>query len=108
MLIDAVRGALAGSLPDGGHLVDLYGGVGLFAGTVEADKVTVVESASSSVADARVNLADRDVRILKVDVGRWHPARADAVVADPPRTGLAAAGVAAVVATQRSGGPREL
>ena len=96
-LIDAVRGALAGAAT--GHVVDLYGGVGLFAGAVAADKVTLVESGASSVADARVNLADRDVRVVKVDVARWHAARADLVVADPPRTGLAAAGVAAVTAT---------
>ncbi|MGH9274295.1 MAG: class I SAM-dependent RNA methyltransferase [Acidimicrobiales bacterium] len=99
VLIDSVRGALAEAVPDGGHVIDLYGGVGLFAGTIDAEKVTLVESGASSVADARVNLADLDIRIVKVDVGRWHPARADAVVADPPRTGLAAAGVAAVVAT---------
>lgn len=96
-LVDAVRGSLGDT--SGGHVVDLYGGVGLFAGTLGAHKVTLVESAASSVADARVNLSDRDVRVVKVDVARWHTTRADAVVADPPRTGLAAAGVAAVVAT---------
>jgi 23S rRNA (uracil1939-C5)-methyltransferase len=51
------------------------------------------------VAYARLNLADRQARIIKADVARWRPARADAVVADPPRAGLAAAGVAAVSAT---------
>lgn len=98
-LVTAVREALAGSLPADGHLVDLYGGVGLFAGTVDAGHVTVVESGASSVADARLNLADRDARIIKADVARWRAARAHAVVADPPRAGLAAAGVAAVAAT---------
>lgn len=96
-LVDAVRTALAGA--SSGHVVDLYGGVGLFAGTVDAGKVTLVESVASSVADAKVNLRDRDVRTVKVDVARWHATRADAVVADPPRSGLAAAGVAAVAAT---------
>ncbi len=99
-LVDVVRAALAGAST--GHVVDLYGGVGLFAGTVDADKVTLVESSASSVADARVNLGDRDVRLVKVDVARWHATRADAVVADPPRAGLAAAGVAAVAATHAS------
>jgi 23S rRNA (uracil1939-C5)-methyltransferase len=98
-LVAEVGAALAGAVPDDGHLVDLYGGVGLFAGTVPAGHVTLVESGASSIADARVNLADLDARILKSDVARWRPARADAVVADPPRTGLAAAGVAAVAAT---------
>ncbi len=98
-LIAAVGTALAGAIPPGGHLVDLYGGVGLFAGAIEADHVTLVESGASAVADARVNLADRPVRIVKADVARWRAARADAVIADPPRAGLAAAGVAAVAAT---------
>jgi 23S rRNA (uracil1939-C5)-methyltransferase len=99
-LVDAVALALTGALTDDAHLVDLYGGVGLFAGALApVGHVTLVESGASSVADARVNLADRDARILKSSVERWRPARADAVVADPPRTGLAADGVAAIVAT---------
>lgn len=99
-LLDAVRAALEGALGPGTHLVDLYGGVGLFAGSVgPVGHVTLVESGASSIADARVNLVDLDARILKSDVARWRPARADAVVADPPRVGLGAAGVAAVVAT---------
>ena len=68
-LVDAVRAALTGA--PSGHVVDLYGGVGLFAGTVDADRVTLVESGASSVADAKVNLRDRDVRTVKVDVGRF-------------------------------------
>jgi 23S rRNA (uracil1939-C5)-methyltransferase len=102
-LIDAVAAALDGAVGVDGHLVDLYGGVGLFAGALGSfGHATLVESGASSVADARVNLADRNVRILKSDVARWRPARADAVVADPPRTGLATAGVAAVTATHAS------
>lgn len=101
VLIEAVRAALDGALPADGHLVDLYGGVGLFAGSVgPVGRVTLVESGASSVADARINLGDLQARIVKGDVGRWRPAAADAVVADPPRTGLAATGVAAVVATR--------
>jgi 23S rRNA (uracil1939-C5)-methyltransferase len=99
-LVDAVRSALAGAGSADRHLVDLYGGVGLFAGTVEAGSVTLVESGASSIADARVNLADRQARIIKSDVAHWGPATAEVVVADPPRTGLAAAGVAKVAATQ--------
>ena len=91
---------LEGTLTPEAHLVDLYGGVGLFAGALgPVHHVTLVESGASSVADARVNLADRDVRLLKSDVARWRPARADVVVADPPRIGLGATGVAAVAAT---------
>ncbi len=99
-LVEAVAAALDGALSPDAHLVDLYGGVGLFAGSVgPVGHTTLVESGASAVADARVNLADCSVRILKSDVARWRPARADVVVADPPRTGLAATGVAAVVAT---------
>ena len=55
-LVDAVRPRLDGPAA-GGHLVDLYGGVGLFAGTLVAGgPVTLVEQSASSAADARLNL----------------------------------------------------
>lgn len=99
-LVAAVDRALAGALGEEAHLVDLYGGVGLFAGALgPLRRVTLVESGASSVADARVNLADRDARVLKSDVARWRPGRADAVVADPPRAGLGRSGVSVVAAT---------
>ncbi|MDP1819771.1 MAG: TRAM domain-containing protein [Acidimicrobiales bacterium] len=98
-LVDAVRNAV-GAEPRG-HLVDLYGGVGLFAGSVEGfEHVTLVEQSRSSVADAKVNLADRSPRIIQADVAHWGTARADVVVADPPRTGLGPPGVRAVTNTQ--------
>lgn len=98
-LVEAVGGAIAGSLPSGGHLVDLYGGVGLFAGTLGSGPVTLVESSASAVADARVNLAASDARIVRADVDHWGASRADVVVADPPRAGLGARGVARAAAT---------
>ena len=99
-LISAVAEAMDGALPAGGHLVDLYGGVGLFAGALGGEaQVTVVEQSASSVADARVNLAGQQARIVRADVDHWGPARADVVVADPPRTGLGARGVTKVDAT---------
>jgi 23S rRNA (uracil1939-C5)-methyltransferase len=101
-LVDLVRTGI-GSLAPEGHLVDLYGGVGLFAGAVgHRGHVTMVESAASSVADARVNLDDLDVRVIKSDVARWRPATADVVVADPPRAGLGATGVQAVTGSHAS------
>lgn len=100
-LVDQVRAAIDGALPHGGHLVDLYGGVGLFAGALGGGgQVTLVEHSASSVADARVNLEGMDARIVRADVDHWGPARADVVVADPPRAGLGARGVAKVAATQ--------
>lgn len=99
-LIGAVGRAMEGALPAGGHLVDLYGGVGLFAGALAGGaQVTLVEQSASSVADARVNLADQDARIVRADVDHWGPGRADVVVADPPRTGLGRRGVGKVAAT---------
>lgn len=90
----------AGPVEPGTRMVDLYGGIGLFGATVGADAhVTVVESSASSAADARVNLADQDARVVKVDVARWRPSPADLVVADPPRAGLGKVGVSAVGAT---------
>jgi 23S rRNA (uracil1939-C5)-methyltransferase len=100
---DALDGA-PGDRGDGGrspHLLDLYGGVGLFGATLgrAGPRVTVVEASASSCADARVNLAGLDARVVRSDVGRWRPRRADAVVADPPRAGLGRAGVRVIAGT---------
>lgn len=96
-LVATVQRYAAGA---GGALVDLYGGVGLFAATVGGDKaVTLVERNRSSVADARVNLAGVDATVVRAAVERWTPSPAGVVVADPARVGLAAAGVTAVAAT---------
>jgi 23S rRNA (uracil1939-C5)-methyltransferase len=110
-LVEAVSAAVGESLPPGGHLVDAYAGVGLFASTVGADRrarVTAVESDRTAVADARVNLADLDARVIASEVGRWRPTgkrrgRVDVVVADPARSGLGRPGVAALTAL---GAPR--
>ena len=102
-LVDAVRDA-GGEAWGGGHLVDLYGGVGLFASCLgEGMSTTVVEASRSSVADARHNLADRAATIVKVAAGRWRPSPADIVVADPPRAGLGKDVVSRIEAT---GAPR--
>jgi tRNA/tmRNA/rRNA uracil-C5-methylase (TrmA/RlmC/RlmD family) len=102
-LVAAVVDAL-GDVPAGGHVVDAYAGVGLFAAVMGARlkvRVTAIETGRSAVADARVNLAGVDARVLALDVARWRPRRSDhpvdAVVADPPRSGLGKAGAAAVV-----------
>jgi 23S rRNA (uracil1939-C5)-methyltransferase len=99
-LIAAAARFLGASASGKGRMVDLYGGVGLFAATVGSGwKMTVVESSASAVADARVNLADQKARVVRVDVARWRPSPADAVIADPPRAGLGREGVGAVTAT---------
>ena len=86
--------------PGGGAMADLFSGVGLFAGTVGAGRRTIaVERSGSAVADARVNLADDDVRLVKVALARWRPSPTELVVADPARSGLGADGVRAVTGT---------
>jgi 23S rRNA (uracil1939-C5)-methyltransferase len=101
-LADLVAGA-AGEL-DPSTAIDLYGGVGLFAGVL-ADQgwsVTSVEGQASAAKDAAFNLADLDVTCIKADVHRWRVSPADLVVADPSRDGLKSQGVRAVVATRAS------
>ncbi len=101
----AVARQLAGdALDPGARLIDLYAGVGLFAGALggggSAAAVVAVEGNASAVRDARANLADLpDVTILKGDVGRWRPTPADLVVADPARTGLGPDVVGRIAAT---------
>jgi 23S rRNA (uracil1939-C5)-methyltransferase len=81
--------------------VDLYTGVGLFAGVLaEAGwSVTAVEGSHAAVGDARHNLRDLPVEVVRADVTRWVPVRADLVVADPSRLGLGPDGVEVVAGT---------
>jgi 23S rRNA (uracil1939-C5)-methyltransferase len=99
VLVSLVGSALSGA-PDG-PLVDAYGGVGLFAATAGAGRpVMLLECSAPAAADARVNVPSASVR--RVDVARWRASKAAVVVADPPRAGLGAAGVAALVASRPS------
>jgi len=77
------------------RLVDAYSGVGLFSRL--GAEVTAVERSPSSVADARHNVPDATV--VESAVEDWSATPADAVVADPARRGLGAAGVAVLAAT---------
>lgn len=88
-----------------GDAVDLYSGVGLFAGVLAERgwRVTAVESSPASAADARVNLADVAVEVVESDVKRWESTAATFVVADPSRKGLGPGGVATVVAPVPAG-----
>ena len=105
-LVAAVDAAIGDALGEGGVLVDLYAGVGLFASTIgdrHQVKVVAVESDCSAVADARVNLADLDAKVVAAEVARWRPRPADVVIADPARSGLGRPGAGAVAA---AGAPR--
>jgi 23S rRNA (uracil1939-C5)-methyltransferase len=94
-LIDAVVRAGGPDL-GGARIVDAYSGVGLLAAALldassaqdRPSSVVAVERSASSVSDARVNLADLGVRIVRSGVERWRASAADVVVADPSRTGL--------------------
>lgn len=108
-LVDAVVVAVEGALRPGAAVVDLYSGVGLFAGVLgerTGGRVVAVESNRSAVADARINLADLaergGARIVRSDVRRWGPSAADVVVADPSRHGLGADVVPRIGATGAS------
>jgi 23S rRNA (uracil1939-C5)-methyltransferase len=102
LLVDAVAGALGDDLGHARRVVDAYAGVGLFAACLPIapdTAVTAVEWNRSSLADARINLRDRSVKIVHVDVARWRPTPADVVVADPSRDGLGAKAVRALAGT---------
>ncbi|MGD9955742.1 MAG: class I SAM-dependent RNA methyltransferase [Candidatus Nanopelagicales bacterium] len=95
-LVAAVRAAL--DPRPGERLLDLYCGVGLFAGALAADlgpdgAIDAVEASTRACADARRNLHDLpNVRIHAAPVERWlaspsAPDESDLVVLDPPRSG---------------------
>ena len=101
-LVSEVERALAGRESDA--LVDLYGGVGLFAATVgrHMDNVAVVEDSPTAVADAKFNLG-AGAMVHRSPVEGWTPprgvrrAKRIAVIADPARAGLGREGVATVL-----------
>jgi len=87
-------------------LLDAYCGVGLFAGSlldgVEGWRAVAAERSRSSVADARHNLADIDVRIVGTSIERLRAPRAEIVVADPSRSGLGHPAVKVLASTGAS------
>ena len=92
----------------GDHLLDLYGGVGLFAlqlletiGTT--GRIDLVEGSKSATADAAVNFAGaQNVKIHTGDVEKILPrfSNADVVILDPPRDGAKKSVIASLVACQ--------
>lgn len=108
-LVGAVREALCPRV--GESVLDLYSGVGLFAGALAGDvgpsgRVVAVESAGQAVADARRNVHDLTwVRLEHQRVDRYLRQQSagssvDLVVLDPPRTG-AGTGVCRAIAQRR-------
>lgn len=107
----AAPGTLAAAVldylrPEPGDLaLDLYSGVGLFAGALapHVARVVAVESFAPAVADAKQNL--RDLPNVETHAGRVDAVltrlglgRADLVVLDPPRDGAGAAVMAQIAA----------
>jgi 23S rRNA (uracil1939-C5)-methyltransferase len=87
-----------------GVVVDAYAGVGLLGGSLGPARLVAVESSRWAAADAVVNLADLDARVITGEVARVTPAEpADLVVADPARSGL---GRSAATALAAAGAPR--
>ncbi len=102
-LVDVVAAMVGDRLDVGGRpgrprtLLDAYCGVGLFAGALlhgrDGWRGVAAERSRSSVADARHNLADLDVKVVASPVEHLRAPRADVVVADPSRAGLGRPGV---------------
>ena len=103
LLVDAVRTLLGPEILSGTHgsVVDAYGGGGLLSGSLVPAHVpvTLVEENPFAVSDARRNLSDNAVTIVKSAVERWAATPAGVVIADPARQGLGPSGVVALVAT---------
>lgn len=102
---DALAELVNAAVPDDAEtVVDLYAGVGLFAGTVARKGRTViaVEGNPAAVRDAKHNLAADNVKIERADIGRWDPVPADVVIADPSRAGLGADVVSHIAGTDAS------
>lgn len=109
---DALSSAVteAVQLRPGEHAVDLYAGVGLFAGALAASvpdaTLVAVESDRAAVGAARSNLADlASVEIVADRVDRWlrrDRPRADVVVLDPPRRGAGRGVVDGIASTGAS------
>ena len=102
---DALAQLVAESVPDTAEtVVDLYSGVGLFAGTIARPGRTViaVEGNPAAVRDAKHNLAADNVKVERADIGRWDPVPADVVIADPSRAGLGADVISHIAGTDAS------
>lgn len=82
-------------LIEGDHVLDLYGGVGLFASAMveligPSGRIDLLEGSKSATADAVRNFAKNpNVKILLGDVAKLLPrvSNADVIVLDPPREG---------------------
>lgn len=92
----------------GDHIIDLYGGVGLFARDLldhvgPTGKIDLIEGSKTATADAAVNFAAfENVKIYTGDVEKIIPRfpSADVIVLDPPREGAKKLVIDSIVATR--------
>jgi tRNA/tmRNA/rRNA uracil-C5-methylase (TrmA/RlmC/RlmD family) len=92
-------------LIEGDHVLDLYGGVGLFTASMielvgASGSIDVLEGSKSATADAKRNFANNpNVKIHLGDVAKLLPrvSNADVIVLDPPREGAGKIVVAEIV-----------
>lgn len=104
VLVDAVRSFA--DVKSGDHLIDLYGGVGLFGLAVldligTEGRIDHVEASKSAIADARVNFGEaKNVHFYTGEVEKILPrfSSADVVILDPPREGAKKAVIESLVA----------
>jgi tRNA/tmRNA/rRNA uracil-C5-methylase (TrmA/RlmC/RlmD family) len=92
-------------LIEGDHVLDLYGGVGLFTASMielvgASGSIDLLEGSKSATADAKRNFANNpNVKIHLGDVAKLLPrvSNADVIVLDPPREGAGKIVVAEIV-----------
>ena len=92
---EVLIGAISPHVREGDRVLDLYGGVGLFAAALvdvvgPNGRIDIIESSSSATADARKNFAEfPQVNIHTGDVVHLLPriSKSDVIVLDPPREG---------------------
>lgn len=102
---EILTAAVREDVREGDHLLDLYGGVGLFTAAllerVGTDgHIDLIESSQSASADARRNFAKfPNVSVITGDVLRelGRIERADVVLLDPPREGAGRETIAAIM-----------
>ncbi len=95
-LVECVTSGLDGGLAHhGGQAWDLFAGVGLFARKLaeRSERVVAVESAPAAMAALKENLKGTSATAVKATTleflrGAARGERPDAIVVDPPRTGL--------------------
>jgi tRNA/tmRNA/rRNA uracil-C5-methylase (TrmA/RlmC/RlmD family) len=94
------------AVKQGDHLLDLYGGVGLFALALldligSSGRIDLVEGSKSATADAAINFGDAEnVKIYTGDVEKILPrfSSADVIILDPPRDGAKKSVIESMVA----------